>query len=160
MKTLFLLFYLLCQGVVALGDKDGNIGGKNVGDADSEILLTLTSDELPLALLRGTIDYTNVKIVYFAPSDETHLKIGPSLGDNAHLAVDAPLLGQGITYPVHLIIGERVVFKVDYRIRPGLRETTSRHQENDKYKKHSFHAAKILKMRNVECRMRNYGQLY
>ena len=143
MKTLFLLLYLLCQWVVSFGDENSNIGGKNIGDADGKVLIALTGDKLPLAILGGTIDYTNVKIVYFAPSDETHLKIGPSLGDDAHLAVDAPLLGQGITYPIHLIVGERVVFKVDYRVRLGLPESGHSYHSENKYEKHPFHAANI-----------------
>ena len=78
MKTLFLLFYLLCQGVVTLGDEDGNIGGKNIGDADSEILIPLTGNELPLALLGSAVDHADVEVVDLTPSDETNLKIGPS----------------------------------------------------------------------------------
>lgn len=144
MKTLLLLLHIfLSQWVVTLGDKDCNIGGKNISDADGEILLPLTGNELPLTILGRTVNYTDVKIVNFTPSNETNLKICPSIGDNAHLTIDAPLLRERITHSVLLIVGERIVFKVDYRIRLGLSEPGHGHQGKSKYEKKPLHAANI-----------------
>ena len=146
MKMLFLLHLLLCQWVVSFSDKDCNIGGKYVGNTDSEIFFSLTGNELPFTIHWLTVDYTNVKIVNFATFNKTHLKIGSPIGDNAHITVNASLFRERISYSILFVISERVVFVVDYRIRPCLSEAGHGHHDESKCEKQSFHAANIEKI--------------
>ena len=151
-KSLFLLFYILfCQRVVALDNANRNIGIENVGNADGEVLFTLSSDKLPFAFeaVGLMVDHTHTAFSGFVLPYETNVKIGTTLSDNTHLTVKTPSDGQRSVDPIFPVTSEPVKFKVNLCPRTGLPEGVYRSQQNNnKYGKQPFHGAKIRQ--NVE----------
>lgn len=148
MKTLLILLHiLLCQWVVTFGNEHGNIGIKNVGNADGKVLLTLASDKLPLSLetVRSMVDNTDIKFVRLTPLDETHLKICSSFGDNTYLTVKTLCDNKRSVDSVLFITGKPLVIKINFWSGFGLPETGHSYQSESKYEKQPLHAAKIAK---------------
>lgn len=147
-KSLFLLLYiLLCQRVVALGDKYGNVGIENIiCNADSEVFLALAGDKLPFALetVWSSIDYTDITHMPLARFDKTNIQVRTSLLNDTHFTVKAWCDGIGNVDPIFPVTSEPVKFKVNLCPRTGLPEGVCRSQQNNnKYEKQPFHGAKV-----------------
>ena len=150
MKTLlFSLYILLCQWVVTLGDKYGNVGIENIiCNADSEVFLALSGDKLPFAIetVWSSIDYTDITHMSLARFDKTNIQVRTSLLNDTHFTVKALCDGIRNVDPIYSVAGEPIKPKVNLGPWPGLGEAGHRHHSENKYEKHLFHAANIAKI--------------
>lgn len=150
MKTLlFSLYILLCQWVVTLGDKYGNVGIENViSNADSEVFLALAGDKLPFAFetVWSSIDYTDITHMPLARFDKTNIQIRTSLLNDTHFTVKALCDGIRNVDPIYSVAGEPIKFKVNFGPRSGLGEAGHSYQCESKYEKQPFHGANITKI--------------
>lgn len=112
-KSLFLLLYiLLCQRVVALGDKYGNVGIENIiCNADSEVFLALAGDKLPFALetVWSSIDYTDITHMPLARFDKTNIQVRTTLLNDTHFTVKALCDGIGNVDPIFPVTSSRSI---------------------------------------------------
>lgn len=147
MRGLTLLCILLCHWVAALGNENGDIGVEDVRNADGEILVALSGDELPLAVetIGFPVNNADIELMGFAFPDEADIKVGTAFRDDTHLSVEACGDGKGIAHAVLPVTGEPTVVGVNLCPRPGLCETASRQQRQDEYEKQPFHGANIAK---------------